>query len=220
MTYLNSVVIILGTFVIVISTTFSVLIRQRSNKLYLRFFFINPFLALLISINTILNRYFFLLKKETFIIQYLFLIFDLVFWAFFFQIIARNHQEKIFHKIVLAVSGLLIVVLFLSSDLTRSNLHIVSLFSLCKTIFCISFFHGLFSDIPYKNIKSEPLFWICCGLLFYSALSIPFYSLRDFIYLNFPLLAQDIFAISNVLIIIMHLFFIKAYLCIIRQRRV
>jgi hypothetical protein len=87
-------------------------------------------------------------------------------------------------------------------------------------VFCIYFYHKLFKDLPTKNIKSEPSFWIVTGLFFYSCLSVPFYTLNEYMRSSFTrIVYTNIFSISNILIIIMHLFFIKAYICTIRLHK-
>ncbi len=178
-------------------------------------FFLCILIALFASINSIFGTIFFLYNIDLcFFIQSILNLIDLLFWAIFFLKILNDRKD---YKIIqiLFISTLFIAVYLLYYNNTdRSNLHILALSNVCKTIFCVLFFQQYFQNLSNKNILSEPSFWIVTGQLFYSSLSLPFYALNSYIKQQFsPLIAYNIFSISNILIIIMYFFFIKAYLC-------
>jgi hypothetical protein len=129
-----------------------------------------------------------------------------------------NDRKKSKKIKILFLSTLLIAVYLIYFNSTNTpNLHIHALSNICKTIFCIFFYNKLFKNTPHQNILLEPSFWIVTGLIFYSCLSLPFYALNSYIRQQFvPVISYNIFSISNMLIIIMHLFFLKAYLCTTR----
>lgn len=213
---LNKVVILTGTFVIFISFLFAVAINKESSKrLYMRYFYLYPLIGLLISTNTILSRIFnFYNLKISYILQQFLPILDLIFWLSFFLTLFISKIDRKIIKWIFGATVVLVTVLFFNTDLNKPNLHSYSILNICKAIFCVLFYSSLFKNVPTLNIKLEPAFWIVTGLLFYSCLSIPFYSLHDYIKTQFPfIIARNIFIISNILFIIMHLFFIKAYIC-------
>ena len=220
MNNLNDTVIFIGTLIIFISLIFSLFIHKRKYfNNYLIGFFFCPLIALMISVNTISLTIFIKDQKIlNYSIQNILLLLDLIFWRIFFLNLFKENID--FRRVngVFIVTLILAFISYLFNDLSNPNLHTLSIFNICKTIFCIYYFYKLFKNIPNKNIKLEPAFWIITGLLFYSVLSIPFYTLHSFIRSRFSdIFARNIFAISNILIIVMHIFFIKAYLCIIQQ---
>ena len=222
MTVLHYMVIWIGTFVILVSFVLSLLLNKKFRiRNYMKGFYILPLIALLLSVNTIFNILFHAYNnKHFFLLQYSLSILDLIFWRVFFVNLFTNIKDvnkvKLFFLIVLILTS----ILFFLNDWGNPNFQAISIFNFCKTLFCILYFYKLFKDIPEKNITLEPSFWIVTGLFFYSGLSIPFYSLHNYIKSNTPLfISTNIFAISNMLIIIMHLFFIKAYLCTTRLHR-
>ena len=220
MSTLNNTVIWIGTGIILISFIVALCIPKKS-KVYMKGFFICPLIGLLVSANSISSRFFLLYAIEkNFFIQGILHLGDLSFWGLFFFMLLNDKKE--FRKIkILLISTLLISIYLLyfnSND--NPNLHIHALSNLCKTIFCVLYFNKLFKSLPDQNILLEPSFWIVTGLIFYSSLSLPFYALNSYIRQQFvPVIASNIFSISNMFIIIMHLFFIKAYLCTIRLHK-
>lgn len=181
-------------------------------------FFFCPLIALLVSINSICGSLFSMYSNILFFnIQSSLFLIDLIFWFFFFKKILQEKEDVNKIKILLTITLLIAVYLLFFNTVDKRNLHIIALDSICKSIFCVLFYQSLFKNLTYKNILSEPSFWIVSGVIFHSCLSLPFYGLNSYIKLEFsPLIASNIFSISNMLIIIMHLFFIKAYLCTIK----
>ncbi len=184
-------------------------------------FFFCPLIGLFLSLNTIFRMLFVSYPLDLFfIIQSNLFLLDLVFWSFFVSITLKDKKDTNKIKSLLLITLLISVYLLFFTNVDKRNVHIIALTSICKTIFCIFFYYKLFKNLSYKNILSEPSFWIVTGLIFYSCLSLPFYGLSSYIKMQFsPLVSNNIFSISNMLIIIMHLFFIKAYLCTIRVHR-
>ena len=220
MSTLNLTVIWIGTAVILISFVMAILIPVYKST-YMKGFYFYSLIALLTSINTILGSLFLLYSSKLFyIIQSILSLSNLVFWTLFFLILLK---DRIYSRIIyfLFICTLLLAVYLLNmSYINKPNLQIRALINMCQTIYCIFFYHNLFKNITYQNILLEPSFWIVAGLIFFSCLSLPIYALNSYIKQEFPLIiSANIFSISNMLIIIMHLFFIKAYLCTIRLHR-
>ncbi len=215
---LYQAVIWVGSVVILISFMMAIFNNQRfAARTYMRNFLFCPLSGLLISINTILSKLFFVYSNSfLYSIQFSLDLLYLAFWAHFFLNVFINRNDLLKIKILFFSTFLIAVALYIFSNHQQANLHLLSVMNLCNTISCTFFYYKLFKNVPDQDIKFEPSFWVIAGLFFYSALSLPFYALNDYIKATFPLIASDIFAISNVMIIIMHFFFIKAYICTIR----
>lgn len=219
MSALNNIIIWIGTGVILISLILAVIV-PKNNIAYMKGFFICPLISLLVSVNSISSRFYFLYPIEkNFLIQSILHLFDLLFWTWFFLKVLNEKKDSRNVKI-LFVTTLLFACYLLFKSTSNSNLHIHALSNMCKTFFCIFFYNNLFKKLPDQNILLKPSFWIVTGLIFYSCLSLPFYALSNYVKARFsPLFFSNIFAISNMLIIIMYLFFIKAFVCTIRLHK-
>lgn len=214
MSTLNNTVIWIGTGVILIAFIIALLI-PKNNKAYMKGFFFCILIALLVSTNSICFKFFFLYNNEIcFFIQSTLFLFDLLFWTLFFLKLLTDAKNHRIIKILFILTLSLAVYIFYYNSTDKSNLHVLALLNICKTIFCVLFYHNLFKKMSDQKILLEPAFWIVNGLIFYSCLSLPFYGLSGYIQQEFsPLIVNNIFSISNMLIIIMYLFFIKAFLC-------
>ena len=216
----NNIIVSVGTTSIFFSFIFSIaIVKAKNNRGYMKYFFLCPLIAILISANTILNNFYSLYTKPIyFSLQNSLALLDLVFWLIFFSHVINNKSDSSKLRIIFFVTFSIVLFSSLYNPLDKPNLHLVSLFNICKTLFCLYFYHNLFRKDPEQKIKSEPSFWVITGLFFYSSLSIPFYALNGYLRSRFPLIIWvNLFAISNIMIIIMHFFFIKAYICTIRM---
>ena len=219
MSELNNIIVWAGTISILVSFIFALSIcNPKDTRSYMQYFFVYPLIGILISVNSILTSFFPLYKRTVnFPLQNFLLLVDLIFWVMFFSDFFRNKSDKTKLKITFFITLGFALFSYFYSPLDKPNLHTISLFNICKTLFCIYFYYDLFKKPPNQKIKSEPSFWIVTGLFFYSCLSMPFYALHDYLRVKFPLvISASLFAMSNILIIIMHFFFLKAYLCTAR----
>jgi len=214
---LNNIVICVGTGVIFISLIMAVSI-SRKDRSYMRWFFLCPLIAFLASINTIDGIFFSRFPNNmTFTRQNYLILVDLTFWFFFFIQILNNKRDRMQITILLVITLFISFYLLFISKAGIQNMHMPALGAICRTIFCIFFFYKLFKNMFYQNILKEPAFWIVSGLFLHSTLSFPFFGLNSYIRSQFSLsVSFSLSAISNMFIIIMHLFFLKAYLCTIR----
>jgi hypothetical protein len=219
--FINTVVVI-GTVVVFIS--FILATAMRKNKAvpgYLKNFYLLPLLHLLLSIRSIL----FMLDLYTnpkpygMIIDKIICVTDLLFWMFFFGALFKNSLSIRYIKIVCLISGLL-VTLYLVNNFKSHDYDLIGFTNIVKCAFCSMYFFSIFSGIPILNLKKEPRFWIISGLLFCATVSTPFFLSIGYFRHNSGLYTTgSVLAIANISIIIMHLFFIKGYLCIIQPRK-
>lgn len=211
---LNNAVIWVGT-VVILGTFIMSLIYSNRVKNYMKGFFFCILIGLLISTNTILGILFFSYTDNIrFTVQSILLLLDLVFWSLFFSRILKDAKNKRIIKITFVATFSIAVYILYNNSNNQPNFHVAAILNICKTVYCILFYLNLFKKISDQNILTQPSFWVVSGVIFYSSLSLPFYGLNNYIRLQFsPLISYNIFSISNMLIIIMYLFFIKAYLC-------
>jgi len=215
-TYIGSVVIVVS-FLLALSVT-----KSKNIRPYMKHFFVYPLIGIILSINTILNIHaLFYPKSLNFSIQSLLLTADLVFWVVFFSKLFGHGKDKIKLRAIFIVALCVGLFFYPFSTIDKPNLHIISIFNICKTLFCIYYYYKLFKTAPNQKIKAEPSFWIVTGLFFYSCLSVPFYALNGYLKSYFPItISANLFAVSNIMIIIMHFFFLKAYSCTARLHKV
>jgi len=219
----NTTVLWVGSLIIIISFCFSIHISLKKGKpLYMKYFFFIPLIALLITINTFIDKYFHLLDKPVFYkIQLLISFFDLFVWSLFFLKLNKSKTVTIIITGTLLAIFLLTSLLFITTEFSKPNFQIICIFNISKSLLCIHYYFKLFQKPPIYNLKSDPAFWISNGLFFYSCISLPFFSFHNFINTQLSeMLALDLLTLSNMLIIIMHLFFLKAYICSIKTHRV
>ncbi len=217
---LNTVVIITGTVVILVNFIIALILSKKQNTV-MKVFFICIIIALLVSINSIFGLFLPTYNlKICFTIQNILFLLDLFFWGIFFLKILRDKKSQRIIKVLFAITFSIAAYILYSNSITKVSLQALAVIDICKTIFCILFYHNLFKIISSQNLFKNPIFWIVTGVIFYSCLSLPFYGLNNYIKLQFaPFIANNIFSISNMLIIIMYLFFTKAFFCTISLGR-
>lgn len=87
-------------------------------------------------------------------------------------------------------------------------------------VLCCFYFVRLFSSTEIVMIKSEASFWAVSGLLICMCISLPFAAYKFFLSSGLAKdydIQQNVFYVAIFGYIIMHLFFIKAYLCLKKQ---
>ena len=85
-------------------------------------------------------------------------------------------------------------------------------------ILCCFYFARLFSSTEVVVIKNEPSFWVVAGILICMCITLPFAAYRFFLFTEsskYFIVQENLFSITAIGYIIMHLFFIKAYLCLV-----
>ena len=216
---LHDIVICLGTFTILVSFVMAVYVRKRTGLKYLQIFYFCPLIALLISINTLPYFYFDLFSSRVlFFLQNLLFLLDLLFWNIFFVFILKDKKEKIILKVAVFLLFLFLAILYYYENFFRPLFLIFSVSNLWKSFMCIVYYNSLFNSKPNLLIRKEPLFWIITGLFFFSNITLPQYSLHDYLKKQLPLeLSNNLFSSTNISIIIMHLLFIKAYTCLLNK---
>jgi len=217
---LNDIVILVGTGFIILSVIVALYYRKKVTFSYLKNFYIITFITFIISINAICGFLLGLYSKQIYIsIQNIFFIIDLIFWGFFFLGLLKLNQKYV--RVVFIFFLFFVIALRLYTGINTSYFQIHSISNFCKLIFCVFYFDELFKSNLRLNLKTDPGFWIVTGVFFYTAISFPVYAIHNYLRDTFgEVIAGNIFAVTNITIIIMHLLFIKAYICSSQQRKI
>lgn len=85
---------------------------------------------------------------------------------------------------------------------------------------CIYFFFELFQYPKSVDLKREPAFWICSGLLFFYCCSFPLFGLLNFLHDVSGVIMRNLASIVMILNILLYTSFIVAFLCNIKAKKV
>ncbi len=137
---------------------------------------------------------------------------------FIFRVIPNSKISK-YLKFVF-IFFLILLVYFVINDIIALNIisHVVANSGLF--IFCILYYYQLFRNIPTMNLLEEPSFWIICGIFFGMSINIPISAFGEYLFDNLPRKIYMSIALIGIFSYgIMHLFFIKAFLCIVHPQK-
>jgi hypothetical protein len=219
----HTIVILVGTLVIAVTLAFSLIQRTNVNLPgYLKNFYVYPLFILLISLNTLTFAIFPIYKVAFAIsIEKTFVLVDFIFWGLFFLYLLKVNSSRKFIKFLNNIFFIMLVVILSLVCFSTNPYQPLGYANLGKCIFCICYFHNLFRNLPDLNLRGQPSFWIVSGLLFYSTISTPIYLSMDlFFYNHYDDLIGILFPLTNIAIIVMHLLFLKGYLCTIQRQKI
>ncbi|CAN5741360.1 hypothetical protein BH11BAC4_BH11BAC4_15890 [soil metagenome] len=189
---------------------------------YMKGFFWYPTVAAFFIILVIIVSYF-LNNKESYvsILNNISLIFHYSFLGLFIIRVLPNKPNQILAKITFTVFLALIFFLLITYDNTQRNTLAFGIANFGLMLFCLWYYFQLFNTIPIFNLLREPCFWIITGIFFSMSIHVPiFFSMG---YLKNKISFQNyrlLIAVSLFCYGIMHLFFIKAYICAIHPQKV
>lgn len=221
MNQLFKIEIIVGTLIILCSLAFSLILRMTiTGPSYFKNFYLYPLLVFILSLITVTNYCIITIPNiyinvfENFI-----LIIENIFWGIFFLNFSNRKTRKYF-KIIFIFSISIVLVITVINKFSNLNHKIAAITNLGFTLYCLKYFISLFKNEPIKKITDEPMFWIVTGLFFYSVFSVPLFPLCEYFKnQNSYTLSLAFLSVINLVVIIMHLFFIKGCLCLIRQHK-
>jgi len=205
-----------------ISFIFSLkLIKNKYAPIYMRSFYIYPAVGLLIIIPLFLTTHFFKSYiMYSSILNNLSTIFHYCFLSVFIIRVMPNRSIDNFIKLIFATFLLLIIIVLIKEDVTKPNSFAFATANLGLTIFCIIYYFKLFNNLPVLDLKNEPSFWIITGVFFCMSTHIPLITAYDYLYNKIPLFSIRIINLLAIFCyVVMHLFFIKAYVCSARLQK-
>lgn len=169
----------------------------------------------LITTISFLQKKFYILNRPIWgLINNLLLLFHFIFLSLFIYGVLAN--KKFFRIMNVLFFTFIIIILFclFTNNLSGQNSTAFAFTNFGLVIFCCFYYFQLFEDMPTVNLLDEPSFWIINGIFFCMSATIPVLALR---YYSLNKMSVYIYSIIEILIPflygIMHLFFIKAYLC-------
>lgn len=214
-------ILIVGTAVILLSFILSLRVRKlKGLDKELRYFFLLPMVGLLLS----LNSFIFLFFKTNYEVTGLFIekvltALDFTFWFFFFFLMSHRQSTRSGLRIIFLYFLTLSVFIYINQQERWTFVGMgIANFVVCLN--CLNYFYLLFKSPPTLVLKKEPAFWITVGLFFYTATTIPIYLTTTYLHLNMSKIKLGLFLLTNLAIIVMHFFFIKAQLCIVKRQKI
>ncbi len=222
MNKLVNIEVIIGTIVIFCSLLIFLFVKKNITiPNYIKIFYLYPLTVFILSLITITDMYIYSMPRIFIdVFDNSILIIENIFWGIFFLRYFSNKKSKKYIKNIFISSLSIVLVLTIINKFNNQNFKIAAISNLGFTLYCLIFFISLFKNDPIKKITNDPMLWTVTGLFFYSVFSLPLFPLCEYFKnQNNFILAQVILCVINLLIIIMHLFFIKACLCLIRQHK-
>lgn len=125
-----------------------------------------------------------------------------------------------FTIVFLAGIPLLIKILPVKAYGTFPNPGIFATANSILVILCLKFFIDLFQSAPNRILMKDPSFWIVIGIFICLSITIPIFLLHKLLIDNLsPSVFQIINAIIGIAYSLMHLFFIKGFLCSLQMKQ-
>jgi hypothetical protein len=203
--------------VMCVSLIFSLrLINNKNVPKYLIGFYWYPVVGFITLFSEVLiNTFFSEYKKYAWLINNLSVIYHFCFLSLFIIGVLNYKGNLKYLYFIFFVFFVLIIVSLFSNNLFKNIPLAFSISNFGLVLFCILYYFDLFNNMPELDLKETPSFWIITGVLFCMGTYFPISATVD--YLSGKVSILIIMNLNNVLIvcyIIMHLFFIKAYLCV------
>jgi hypothetical protein len=178
---------------------------------YLRLF--PPFL-LVTLIAEFLASYMSSINKNNMSVYNVFTGFEFCFYLWIIRLVIHSNRMKKIIFIILPLYGLtaLINIIFIQK---MKIFHSVtySLGCLIIVLFCMYYFFELFRLPHSVNLKNDPAFWICSGLLFFYCCSFPLFGLINYWNHISKLLVNNFGSFVIILNIFLYSLFSIAFIC-------
>lgn len=186
---------------------------------YLKRFYWYPLIGLIVIIFFWLNFFKITPLYFYYYLNRFSLLFHYTFLAFFIFKVLNNHDFFNLEKILFIVFFIILLCVQVY-DYINSTYNSFFLTNTFLVIFCINFYYKLLNTTPVIALKEEPFFWIISGVFLGMGITIPFYAFQQYL---FQFISNSLFylliLIAGVGYSLMHIFFIKAFLCKTLQRK-
>ncbi len=182
-------------------------------------FFWYTIVAAIFSLYCFFQKYFSISSKNVFgFFHSTLLLFHFIFLSHFIYSLLPNKNNQKYLKVLFFFFLLAVLNCLLVNDVTKpqSSAFVFTNFGL--VIFCCFYYFQLFIDMPSISLFKVPSFWIVNGIFFCMCATIPLNAIRGYLVDSIPYKTYlSMGTIVSISYGIMHLFFIKAYLCSINQ---
>ncbi len=173
----------------------------------------------LISIHSFLYRYFSVTNKNVSgILHGFLLLFHFIFLSLFIYRTLPNKNISGYIKFLFFLFLSIIIFCLFTIDITIPKSTGYAFSNLALVLFCCVYYSQLIEETPTINLLKEPSFWIISGIFVCMCATIPLNVIRGYLFNNMPYeLYFSMGTLGSFAYGVMHLFFIKAYLCSINQ---
>jgi len=209
----------LYVYFIVISflASLSVYSTSKSSYSYLKLF--PPFLLATLVAESF-GSYLSALKKPNLAIYNFFTVFEFCFYLYVISLIIGSRQIKRAIAIVITFYAIVAVmnIIFFQG---MNAFHTVTYAFGCLIIVaaCIYYFFELFKFPKSIDLKNNPAFWICSGLLFFYCCGFPLFGFTNLLSGISRLIIRNFFSIIVILNIFLYTLFTIAFLCRLKIRK-
>jgi hypothetical protein len=206
-------------FAIVISFVSSLLVYTypKTSYYYLRLF--PPFLLATI-ITEVLGSYLSSIHRPNVALYDFFTVFEFCFYLYIINLIIANEKIRKVIKGVIILYILIAVANILFIQKIKA-FHTVTYAFGCLLIVaaCIYYFFELFKIPKSVELKRNPAFWICSGLLFFYCCGFPLFGMFNFLSDISRLIIKNFYNIITILNIFLYTLFTIAFLCRLKIRK-
>jgi hypothetical protein len=142
-------------------------------------------------------------------------------FEFYLFLLYNIIQNPRFRKVILYCICFYPVLVIANISLIQVNtFHSITYAFGCLLIVtvCIYYFLELFQYSKSIDLKREPAFWMCSGLLFFYCCSFPLFGLLNFIHDVSGVIMRNLASIVMILNILLYSAFIVAFLCNLKAK--
>jgi len=195
----------------------SVYFFSKSSFFYLKLF--PPFLLATFVAETF-GSYLSALKKPNVAIYNFFTVFEFCFYLYIISLIISNKKMKKTLLVTIAVystTAVMNIVFFQGMN----AFHTVTYAFGCLIIVgaCMYYFFELFRFPNSVDLKTNPAFWICSGLLFFYCCGFPLFGFTNLISGISRLIIRNLYSIIVILNIFLYSLFTIGFLCRLKVRK-
>ena len=196
-------------------------IKNKNIPGYMRGYYWYSLIAATLSVWLIINMYILPIKPNYYsFINNTSLLFHFIFLSLFIYRASADKETFYFYTILFLIFLLVISFSLLTHNLEKHSPTSFALTNLGLVIFCIFYYYQLFRKTPTLNLLHEASFWITNGVFFSMCATIPVSALKPYLFNTLPHEAYFLLSSINYFSYgVMHLFFIKAYLCSIHPHK-
>jgi len=208
----------------VASAIFSLrMIGNSRIALYIRGFYWYSVVAGLLALFTFSHQYLRYLSivslNTMLLIDDILLVFHFIFLSHFIFRVSRHQNVSKLIKILFYLFLLVILVCLFTNDL-KQEFSAFAFANFGLVLFCCLYYFQIFEETPAINLLKEPSFWVVNGIFSCMCITIPVISLRGFFFVHGSKeMHASMIAVASFAYGVMHLFFIKAYLCAVKNSK-
>jgi hypothetical protein len=214
----NSFIILFGTGVILLAFIVALWFTKKDKPSFFTYIFWAICIGLLLSVNAITGFFLKMYPPRTaFIVQgILDVIHSFYLGLFFHKILSGSNYKKAAYAILWIFTGIQILILIALINNSRIAFHTHTAASLMFVLFSIFYFRSLLGNNSKVVLYKLPVFFIVIGIFSWACISFPIYAFSPIVIQNskYESLITKVFTLANILLIVMYLFFIKAYWCL------